>query len=335
MRNANPKAGGTSNFPRDVEQREKVRSLLGITSAALEDLAGARVLGSAAYGAGGGAAEVRGGADTADGGAAEVRGGADTADGAADREVWRIDLNLKAGDGRVIPAIYLRPTAVEEFAAVVAVHQHNNEFSFGKSEPAGLAGDPDMAYGLELARSGCAVIIPDLACFEERSGTSYEQRGATEYSFLAWKLAAQGRSIQGLHVADVGLALSWLLQQPEVAEAGAGVVGHSLGGQVAFFAMAADPRFLAGVANCGVGTVASFFEASVFHNPGWYVPGIIPFGDTPAVGAALVGQQLKVIAGEQDPLFPVAGVRAVAQALPDSGEELEIFAGGHEFPDEI
>src|SRR5690625_4997640 len=145
MRNANPKAGGTSNFPRDVEQREKVRSLLGITSAALEDLAGARVLGSAAYGAGGGAAEVRGGADTADGGAAEVRGGADTADGAADREVWRIDLNLKAGDGRVIPAIYLRPMAGEKLAPVVAVHQHNNEFSFGKSEPAGLAGDPDMA----------------------------------------------------------------------------------------------------------------------------------------------------------------------------------------------
>src|SRR5690625_3057677 len=245
MRNANPKAGGTSNFPRDVEQREKVRSLLGITSAALEDLAGARVLGSAAYGAGGGAAEVRGGADTADGGAAEVRGavdtadggaaevrgGADTADGAADREVWRIDLKLKAGDGRVIPAIYLRPMAGEKLAPVVAVHQHNNEFSFGKSEPAGLAGDPDMAYGLELARLGCAVIILDLACFEQRSGTAYAQRGATEYSFLAWKLAAQGRSIQGLHVADIGLALTWLLQQPEVAEVGAGAVGHELGGR--------------------------------------------------------------------------------------------------------
>ena len=321
MRNANPKPGGTSNFPRDVEQREKVRRLLGITTAALEDLAGARVLSNAPHEVGKGVGEVRGGA-----GVASRR---------ADREVWRVGLELEAGDGRVIPAIYLRPTAGERFVPVVAVHQHNNEFSFGKSEPAGLAGDPDMAYGLELARLGCAVIIPDLACFEERSGVAYEKRGATEYSFLAWKLAAQGRSIQGLHVADVGLALTWLLQQPEVAEVGAGVVGHSLGGQVAFFAMAADPRFHAGVANCGVGTIASFFEADIFHNPGWYVSGIIPFGDAPAVGTALVGQQLKVIAGEQDPLFPVAGVRAVAQALPDSGKELEVFAGGHEFPDEI
>src|SRR5699024_7251969 len=106
MRNANPKAGGTSNFPRAVEQREKVRSLLGITSTALEDLAGARVLGSAAYGAGGGAAYRAG-------------GGADTADGGADHEVWRVDLELKAGDGRVIPAIYLRPTAGESLVPVV------------------------------------------------------------------------------------------------------------------------------------------------------------------------------------------------------------------------
>src|SRR5690625_2750604 len=99
MRNANPKPGGTSNFPRDVEQREKVRRLLGITTAALEDLAGARVLSNAPHEVGKGVGEVRGGA-----GVASRR---------ADREVWRVGLELEAGDGRVIPAIYLRPTAGE------------------------------------------------------------------------------------------------------------------------------------------------------------------------------------------------------------------------------
>src|SRR5699024_2567768 len=93
-------------------------------------------------------------------------------------------LELRAGDGRVIPAIYLRPAGKKNLPAMVAVHQHNGEFHLGKSEPAGLAGDPNMAYGMELAQLGCAVIIPDLACFEQRRANTLHQGDYAEYSFL-------------------------------------------------------------------------------------------------------------------------------------------------------
>ena len=46
---------------------------------------------------------------------------------------------------------------------ILAIHQdgNNRPYQFGKSEPAGVAGDPDLAYGLELCLRGYVVICPD------------------------------------------------------------------------------------------------------------------------------------------------------------------------------
>lgn len=256
-------------------------------------------------------------------------------------DVAQTNMRLTARDGTQIPAIYLRPAAAPDqssgarFAPVVAVHQHNGEFHLGKSEPAGIAGSADMAYGLELARMGCAVIIPDLACFEDRQGATHDRVGYGEYSFLAWRNVTENKTLQGLHVRDVSVALTWLLEQPEVLKQEAGIVGHSLGGQVTFFAMATDERLGAGVANCGVGTVASFFENGIEHNPAYFVPGIISFGDLPRIATVLEGQTLQVIAGSNDVLFPMEGVLAVAEALPAPSPPAKVFDGGHEFPMEI
>src|SRR5439155_26634487 len=54
--------------------------------------------------------------------------------------------------------------------AVVAIHQDGNRptTDIGKSEPAGLAGDSDQHYGLELARRGYVVVCADRPGFEGR-----------------------------------------------------------------------------------------------------------------------------------------------------------------------
>jgi dienelactone hydrolase len=228
--------------------------------------------------------------------------------------------------GHVVPALFLRPPGPGPWPAVVAVHQHNGEFHWGKSEPAGLVGDPDMAYGHELARRGFAVVVPDLLGFEERRGAM--QDPAAFERFEAFRALVEGRSLQSRHTADVCLAATWLLSQPGVLPR-LGIIGHSLGGQVAFFTMAADPRFQVGIVSCGVGTLASFFAHTVLHNPAWYVPGLLAAGDTPAVAAALRGRPVLISAGRHDPLFPFSGVEAVAEA---AGATLTAFDGGHAFP---
>jgi hypothetical protein len=83
-----------------------------------------------------------------------------------------------AGVEEEIPALLLVPDGAGPFAAVLAHHQHNSEWHLGKSEVAGLAGDPLQAFGPALARAGLVVLAPDAVGFEDRrySGTGIDAR---------------------------------------------------------------------------------------------------------------------------------------------------------------
>ncbi len=248
---------------------------------------------------------------------------AESADGYSRRRVV-----LTAPDGHEVPCLFLAPDAPLPWgAAVVAVHQHNGEFDWGKTEAAGLEGDPEVAYAAELAASGVPVLAPDLMGFGERVGAGDPARAE---QIDAWARITRDQTLQGLHVQDVALAVSWLEDNPDVVGP-IGIIGHSLGGQVALFGLACDDRLTAGVLSCGVGTLSSFQEGGILHNPAWYVPGLASAGDTPIVARAVRGQRVRVLAGRTDPIFPFAGVREVVSALPDD-TEFVAFDGGHRFP---
>lgn len=253
----------------------------------------------------------------------------DESDSVEWRGVQRRRVVLVAPGQRVIPTILLSPVGDGPWPAAVAIHQHNGEFHLGKSEPAGMAGDPGLAYGLELARLGVVVAIPDLAGFEERRGPF--QHDADYERFEAWRAVAEGASHAGRHLDDLSVVVSWLLDRTGAPGGRVGVVGQSLGGQLAFFAMACDARIRAGVLSCGVGTVASFLGAHVLHNPAWYPPGIVSFGDSVAIARAFDDQDVLVTAGREDPIFPYWAVEQVMEAFPGAAE-LRPFDGGHAFP---
>ncbi len=70
-----------------------------------------------------------------------------------------------------MPAFLLVPfsaTAECPAPAITLCHQHAGQYDIGKSEPAGLAGDPMHHTGVALARQGFVVLCPDSLCFEER-----------------------------------------------------------------------------------------------------------------------------------------------------------------------
>jgi len=238
-------------------------------------------------------------------------------------------LVLTTAVGDRVPALYLTPDGPPPWPAVVAVHQHDGNYAVGKSEPAGLAGEPDMAYALAMARLGVAALVPDLTAFEGRQGA--QPCGADGERMEAFHLLALGTSLQARHVQDVALCVSWLIAQDDVAE-GIGLIGHSLGGQVAFFAAACDERVRAAVISCGLGTVESFHAAGVVHNPAWYVPGIIAGGDSPAIAAVTAGQSFWISAGARDHLFPLDGVEQAVAGFPGGCAQLHVFDGEHGFP---
>ena len=236
-------------------------------------------------------------------------------------------------DGRdPLPCLLMAPAATGPWPAVVALHQHYAQFDLGKSEPAGLCGDPALAYGRASARRGAAVLMPDLTGFEERRSGGPDDTRA--HRMLAFRLLVEGTTLQARHVEDVATCVSWL-EGSGTALPGVGLIGHSLGGQVAFFAAACDERVRAVVISCGLGTVSSFHREDIEHNPAWYVPGLAAVGDSPAVASVAHGQSFWVSGGNRDPLFPVDGLRQTVAALPRGVGALRVFDGGHGWPPDL
>jgi dienelactone hydrolase len=274
--------------------------------------------------------------------------GATVDGGAYDRA--RVTYTVEAGDR--VPAWLLTPHGAvppNGWPALLAVHQHADQYALGKAEPAGLAGDPMYAYGQELCRRGYVVLCPDLLCFEERrpdharraarrrlDGARYEQFEFTQRLLV-------GSCLQTKYLHDLTCAVDLLASRPFVNRARLGVIGHSLGGLQALWLAWYDARIRVAVSSCGFGLVRTLVRDQIHHGFATYVPGLLTVGDLDLLAADVAPRAFLLTAGERDPLFPLDGVRAVVAAarrqyeaagVPERFEAL-VFPAGHRFPDAV
>jgi dienelactone hydrolase len=161
-----------------------------------------------------------------------------------------------APDGDEIPAFLFEPVGGGGRGGVLALHQHNSQWELGKSEIAGLAGDPFQAFGPALARAGVTVLAPDLVGFETRlrpagAGAalapplhktySTADGWLQHYNQMAHRLVQGGLLINKL-LGDAAVGLSVLQRAEDVEPSRVGVLGHSHGGHVALFLAGLDVR---------------------------------------------------------------------------------------------
>ncbi len=148
-------------------------------------------------------------------------------------------------DGDDIPALLMQPRRLDHPApAVVAFHQHNSQWHLGKSEVAGLAGDPLQAFGPTLAAAGAVVLAPDSICFEDRrrNATGITPRADDRDQHdneLTYRLI-NGDTLARKVVQDAVTAVSMLAGIPDVDAARIGALGHSYGGNTVLFHAAID-----------------------------------------------------------------------------------------------
>ncbi len=254
-----------------------------------------------------------------------------------------------------VPAYLLIPEKLTKKApAVVCIHQHNGEYSLGKSEPAGLAGNPDMFYALELCRRGYITIVPDQEGFEERQATQADKSRWSQSTqhilenegyekFLAMRYLTYGSTLQARYVWDLARAVDYLCTRPEVDAEHIGALGHSLGGQEVCWLLLFDTRVKVGVCSCGIGTLETIFRDGINHNFAAYVPGLLTVGDIDLLISTLAPTPLLLTAGIQDRIFPIDGVRQIAQsarlayeaAIRPDAFRLRAFVADHSFSPQI
>ncbi len=257
----------------------------------------------------------------------------------------RLKLYLRTEADFRLPAYLLIPTLLAAPApAVVALHGHGP----GKSWPAGLAEDEEARelvfggerdYGLQAVRLGYVALCPDLRgmgeCVDE-DHAGFANGVSCVYS--AGRAAMLGRSLLGERVWDVQRALDYLAARPEVDASRMACVGHSGGGTVALFVAAVEPRLR-------VAVVSGYFcrwDESLYamaHCLCNFVPGLAVVAGCADVAGLIAPRPLLVVAGDEDPIFPLAGVRAAYTELETiyraAGAAdrlaLSVNRGGHRF----
>lgn len=226
----------------------------------------------------------------------------------------------------VIPAYLFVPNRKVN-VGVVAFHQHNGEFHLGKSEIAGLVGDPLQAFGPVLAPLGVTVLAPDAVGFEDRrahtSGISdTENDWLQHYNSMAYRLV-NGGSLMRKCLDDARRALTVLADVEGMRVASLGVMGHSFGGSTATYVAAVDDRceFV-----CASGSLCSFAkrqEEGTGINMFEVVPGIATMLDAHDLVASISPRHQFYISATSDP-YSLDADDVIARSGTDGVKHLRV-----------
>ncbi|WP_069650137.1 alpha/beta hydrolase family protein [Caloranaerobacter ferrireducens] len=187
--------------------------------------------------------------------------------------------------GEYIEAYILIPNKEGVFPGILAIHQDGERrpYEFGKSEVAGLGGDKELAYGLELCLRGYVVICPDRFGFESRSLANSKYADMFEHIKLVIKIdyngkereidlsedlykgykanycLTRGKTQMGVELTELMIAIDILTGMPEVDSERIGVIGHSAGGLLAVYLMYIDERVKVGCSSSGIASIKKDF----------------------------------------------------------------------------
>jgi len=238
------------------------------------------------------------------------------------KDGYRIEsLTYESQSGERIPALLLVPDRVnaEHPAPGIAVwHQHNGQYFLGKSEPAGLAGNPMHHTGVALVREGYVVICPDALCFGERQDPTGKLKDGAYERFEFLREVVRGRSLAWRNIYEMKRAIDLLCSRPEVKQDQLGCYGHSMGSTHSWLVGPLEPRLKCVVGNCCLPTYDAIEEEHLLHCFPNFVPGWKKYGDTPDIAALIAPRALHLNLGEKDTGTPIESARLGIQRIRDA-----------------
>jgi dienelactone hydrolase len=241
------------------------------------------------------------------------------------KDGYRIEpVSYEVEPGDRVPALLLVPDEVNAShpAPAIAVwHQHNGEWHLGKTEPAGLSGNPQHHTGVALTKEGYVVLCPDALCFEDRQSSHLKGGDFERFEFLRYVVA--GKCMAWKNILDMRRAIDYLCTRPEVDSERIGCYGHSMGSTHTWLVGPWEPRLKCLVGNCCLPTYAAIHRTHILHCFPNFIPGWFRYGDTPEIASLIAPRALHLNFGELDSGSPIAevriGVQRIAQAYTEMG----------------
>jgi dienelactone hydrolase len=223
---------------------------------------------------------------------------------------------------------------------IIVFHQHNGRFEYGKMEPCGIAGDPRLAVGVDLVQRGYIVACPDALCFGER-----QVYLGDKYAGLLMLML--NRTLNFKYIWDTSRLIDYLVTRSDVNASRIGIIGHSLGGQMAVWCAVYDSRIKVALSNCGIGKIQgnnSILEEGSYQNYAFYMPAMVKLKLRMEEIVGLIGNRsLFLSAGTEDYGLPISGVAEIHNWLQEkytyyshqSNLVTLRFVGGHMIPTDV
>ncbi len=210
-----------------------------------------------------------------------------------------------------VPAYFASPKGARgKLPTILFNHSHGGGYTIGKAEfidGREYMGKPP--YAEFLTSLGYNALCIDAWIFGERSGR-------TELDFFKEKLW-QGRTVWGMMVYDSLKAVDYLHTRPDVDTDRLGTVGMSMGSSSAQWVAALDPRLKVAVDICCLTDWHTLVEVGGLKGHGiyYYVPDLLNHFTTAQLNALIAPRAHLSLAGNLDPLTPVAGLDKVDAEL--------------------
>ncbi|MFN8357988.1 MAG: alpha/beta hydrolase family protein [Spirosomataceae bacterium] len=227
------------------------------------------------------------------------------------------------GVDATVPGIILIPNGLKGKApAVLYHHYHGGDYAHGKDE---LFKKNDLVQfnaAEDLVKAGYVVLAIDAYAFGERSGkgpNGPKEKGGSEELTWAKINLWKGRSFWGMMVRDDQMALNYLCSRPEVDASRIAAVGMSMGCLRSFWLAAVDDRVKVTAAVACLVRNQELIKLGRMGSHGiyYYVHDLLSHFDNESILACIAPRALLTIAGENDKLAPLDGVKYINQSLSD------------------
>ena len=192
-------------------------------------------------------------------------------------------------------------------------HSNGMHISLGVPKFSGDDGDVPTGHHTRFAMDNgyCALAIEQRymgQCGGDEKGPGCLANGRGQTASPLTTLL-MGRSAIGERVFDISCAIDVVCENFDVVDADdISCIGSSGGGTATYYAACIDERIKNAVASCAVCTYLDSI-VNLFHCPCNYVPSVARYFDMGDLGGLIAPRALLIYAGEEDPIFPIDGVK--------------------------
>ena len=163
-----------------------------------------------------------------------------------------------------------------------------------------IAGGRDIA--IQAVSHGWAALTVEQRGFGEQTAEDLS------CNHLSLNGLMQGKPMIGQRVLDISYAIDFLHTQDSIRLDNIACMGNSAGGTTSYFAACVDPRIQLAVVSCSFCTYGKSW-LKYPHCACGYLPGLLDVADMPDLAELIAPRHLLIIAGKEDYLADIEGVR--------------------------